>query len=77
MSKFVLSAKVKRVVIDTVSLHVEADNETDAHIKAYRVLDTFPDPHDEVGVGYCYIEHRENGPADVIEITEEEDRGIA
>lgn len=60
MSKtFELSALVKRTVYDTVLLKVEADNINDAYGKAEAVLEIFPDPHDEQGINYCYIEKRE------------------
>lgn len=77
MQKFALEAKTKRVVTDTVSLHVEAKNYADAVAIAERALSRFPDPHYEEGINYCFVEHRDNGPAEVLEINQEEDRGAA
>lgn len=77
MRKFALEATIKRVVIDTVSLHVEADNEDEAYEKARQTLSVFPDPVDVDGIPYCYIENRENCEAEIINIKEEEDRGVA
>lgn len=68
MKRFPLTASVRRVVIDTVSLRVAARNKEEAHDKAEKALMEFPGPHYVPGVDYCYIENREHKDNEVIEV---------
>lgn len=76
-SRYQLKAVVKRVVLDTISLAVDAENINDALEKGRRVLDSFPDPHHVPDVPYCYIENRENCHTELISLDEKEERGVA
>lgn len=69
MPKYELEARVKRVVLDTITLSVVADSEAEARNKAYRVLEDYPEPHDEEGVPYCFIEDRENCESSITSVT--------
>lgn len=77
MSKYQLTAIVDRTVTDTINLTVNADDEGEAYLVARRVLDKFPDAHEEDNVPFCQIVHRHNHSPMLVEITPEEDQGVA
>lgn len=66
--RFAFSALVAREVMDTISIDVEADTEEQAIEVVKKVLRSFPDRHSEEGVSYCYVENRDNGYGEVLEI---------
>lgn len=57
--KYPMTGTVERVVTDKVTIVVEADTESDAFMVARRVLNVFPEAHDQDGVLHCRIEERE------------------
>lgn len=65
------TAKVRRTVIDTVSLVVTAEDTQEGYQLAREVLKVFPDVHGVDGVNYCYIENRENISSTLLEIKKE------
>jgi len=75
MPRFPLVATVQRVVTDTITLIVEADNEFEAFVKAEDVLESFPENHIIDGVPYCYIEDREYNDNTVLKIEIQEEYG--
>lgn len=58
MPTFELQAVVKRQVVDTISLTVEAKNLSEAYTKAEEALSVYPEPLDVPGVSYMYVEDR-------------------
>jgi hypothetical protein len=70
MPLYDLVATTVRAVTDRISLTVEAADYGKAIIKAERVLDKFPQGHDEEGVPYVYIEHRDNGEVHIMDLRE-------
>lgn len=70
MPVYPLIAKVKRIVVDTITLNIRADSELEAFFIAEKALVKFPGPHSEEGISYCYIEDRETVDAEVLEIKE-------
>lgn len=74
---FLLTGIVKRVVMDEVTLQVEADSELEAFGKASRVLETFPDKHFMDGVPYVFIENRTTISTSVDDIYQKKDKGVA
>lgn len=75
--KYHMQGTVTRVVTDTVSLTVEAEGELQAYAIAEGVLRKFPDEHEEDGVSYCYIEHRDNGEPTSVDVEIVKDKHIA
>jgi hypothetical protein len=58
--KYYFTAKVKRLVEDTVTLSVETDGDVDDAIETARIVaETYPNEHEESGVDYCYVENRD------------------
>ncbi len=76
-SVYPLQAVVKRIVIDHITLAVEAETSEEAYEKAEQVLLSFPKAHTVPGVGYCFIEHRANGDIDILSLEEQEEHGEA
>lgn len=72
MNKYKLQALVRRTVIDTISLDVEAKSPDEALSKATRVLESFPSEHSVEGCSYAYIENRQNQDSEVLEIESRE-----
>lgn len=70
MPTYPLIAQVKKIVIDTVTMNVQADCELEAFYIAEKALAKFPEAHDEEGISYCYIENRETIHSEVIDIKE-------
>lgn len=70
MPTYPLIAKVKKIVIDTVTLNVKADSELEAFYVAEKALAKFPAEHSEEGISYCYIENRETLDTEILEIME-------
>ena len=60
VNKYRFTAEVRRELLDTVSVAVLASSEDEAHEKATRVLETYPEPHDVEDVTYVYTENREH-----------------
>ncbi len=56
---FPFVAKVRRTVVDTVSLNVKAMGEDEARLKAEYALHKFPASHDMDDIVYMYIENRD------------------
>lgn len=59
---------VKRTVIDTITVRVKVEDETEVPEKASLVLASFPKEHHQEGASYCYIENRDNVDTEVLEI---------
>ena len=70
MPTYPLIAKVKKIVVDTVTLNVKADSELEAFYIAEKALAKFPEEHDEEGISYCYVENRETLDTEILEIME-------
>jgi len=68
MQQYPMTAKVQRIVTDTISLKVEAENESQAILKAIKVLEQFPSEVTGEGVNYMYIENREQDNVTVLDI---------
>ena len=75
--KFPLTATVDRMVTDTISLEVMAHTEQQAYDKARAVLDKFPEPHNQDGVPMCYVSNRQYHLPELIDISDQEDIGVA
>lgn len=74
---YLLTGIVKRVVMDEVTLQVEADTELEAFGKASRVLETFPEKTYMDGVPYVFIENRTTISTSVDDIYQKKDKGVA
>lgn len=59
MPKYPMIATVERRVTDTIQLTIDAEDEYFAYLKARKVLDRFPESHDEDGVSFCYVDKRQ------------------
>lgn len=76
--KYQMVGVVERIVTDIVTLTVEADTEEQAYEKSRAVLISFPNPHGEDGVPFCYVDKRKyHEPTEIIDIYMQEDHGIA
>lgn len=58
MTTFPLIAQVKRIIVDTVCLDVEADTAEEAMRSAYKCLEVFPLASDQSNVTACQIVER-------------------
>jgi outer membrane protein assembly factor BamD (BamD/ComL family) len=72
MNKYRFGAEVRRELLDTLSVNVEAASEDEAREKATRVLKQYPKKHDIEGVDYVYTENREHLDASIVRLWEEE-----
>lgn len=61
-------AVVHRVVTDTVTLRVRADNEFDALVTAEEALEKFPLPFEGNDIPYCLVEDRTYHSSEVLTI---------
>lgn len=77
MSKYKLVGVVDRTISDTIHLTVEADGLGEACLTARRVLQKYPKPHEEDGVPFAYISHRDWGTPDLVTLEEEPEEGRA
>ncbi len=68
--QFHMEGTVRRVVIDTVALTLLATDSNSAADKAREVLASYPGEHYIPGVSYAFIENRENGEVDVVNVRE-------
>ena len=67
--RYHFQAIVERQVLDTISLAVETEGGVkDALGQAQEALVKFPQPVNQEGVGYMYIENRENTGTKVVRI---------
>lgn len=66
--RFHYRGTVKRTVIDTVSISVEADNDMEARETVKDALVVFPQPLSDNDVKYCYVENREPNTVRLIDL---------
>lgn len=64
MKRFHFLSKTRRVVLDTVSLSVDAENLNEAKANAIKVLEDYPKGN--TYVPYCYVENRETLESQVV-----------
>ncbi len=70
MQVYNLLATTMRVHTDRISLSVEAATFKDAIRKTEEALDVYPKPHSAEGVHRLYVEHRDYGDVDIMDIRE-------
>jgi hypothetical protein len=68
IKKFIFTGKVRRTVIDTITMAVFGYDEEEAAEKAQKVLENYPDPAKVEDVNYCYTENRAPVSIELLEL---------
>ena len=65
--RYEVTIKVRRVVVDTIDLIVDAQNNNEAFDKIEGVLSEYPGGHDVKGVPYCLTRDRVQESAEIVD----------
>lgn len=74
IKKFIFTGEVHRVVVDTITVAIFADEREEAAHKARVVLETFPKAQSIEGANYCYVENREQIDSELLSLKDEKDK---
>ena len=56
--RYEVTVKVRRIVIETIDLILDAKDNEEAFLKIEEVLTSFPEGHNVDGVPYCFVKDR-------------------
>lgn len=70
--KYSLRAQVRRTVVDTIRLNVDANNLDEAKGLAFLALEQYPKPHEHPEVGFIYVENRDTLETNILRVDKDE-----